>query len=113
LGPGGAFRILFFSDPNLPDPGLYAGYTHHADYAEDPDNGFVTGALVICCINPPNSLSVVLASDGEFAFDPFQYGGDTGDGIQFQGAVVIPEPGSLTLVAAGVIALLIRRRRSS
>ncbi len=114
LGPNGMFRVMFFSDPSV-DPSDYAGYYNYATYTEDPSTGYVTGAIPVCCITqPPYALSVVLASDGEAPFDPFGYGADTSDGIQFQGAVnggTIPEPATLSLVLMGAGALICLRKR--
>lgn len=114
LGPNGMFRVMFFSDPSLPDPSFYAGYVEYASLTEDSVNGAVGGPYSVCCIDSPNFLSVVVASDGEAPFDPFGAGFDTSDGIQFQGAVnggTIPEPATLSLVLMGAGALICLRKR--
>ncbi len=113
LGPAGVFRILFFSDPTLPDAGFYSNYFYAGDFAETAD-GVVTAPLGICCITQGDlTLSVVLASDGEGAFDPFGFGADTSDGIQFRGAIdgTVPEPSTGLLVGLlGAAVLFVRRR---
>lgn len=114
-GPGGLFRVMFFSDPNIPDPSLYAGYTQYTDVLEDAVNGGVGGPYPVCCILGGNSLSVTVASDGEASFDPFGYGADTSDGIQFQGAADggrwVPEPSTgLLVVVGGALVYVLRRR---
>jgi len=117
-GPGGLFRVMFFSDPNLPDPSFYAGYTRYEGLIEDPVNGGVGGPYTACCIMPGNWLLVTFASDGELYFDPFGYGADTSDGIRFEGALDggrfgVPEPSTGLLVGVvGGALLYVRRRRA-
>jgi PEP-CTERM motif-containing protein len=60
-----------------------AGYTLFASYTESASTGFVSSPIPICC--ELSGVSLVVASDGESAFDPFNAGFDTSDGIQFQG----------------------------
>ncbi len=111
LGPGGLFRIQFFSDPNLESFGDYQGYSVYADYTEG-DDGYITGPIGVCCIlNSPFFLNVNIASDGEIPFHPFGVNFDVSDGIQFEGPIVVPEPAAFGLFAGGLGFILILRRK--
>ena len=113
-GPGGVFRVQFFSDPNADCCTVPAGYSLYANYNEDSVTGATSGAVPICC--ELTGVSVNLGSDGESPFDPFGYGADTSDGIQFTGnviAVPAPEPGALALLGVGLAGLGLMGRRKA
>jgi len=110
LGPGGVFRVQFYSDPN---PGAFAppdGYFQFTNVAED-STGAISAFFPICC--ELTGVSVSVASDGEGPFSPYGVTFDTSDGISFQGALAAPEPATLALLGAALAGLGFSRRRRS
>jgi hypothetical protein len=107
LGPGGDFRVQFYSDPNPGAFGLWPGYSTYATYTESATSGATSGPQPICC--QLNGVSVNVASDGEVPFDPFGAGFDTSDGIQFTGNVVagpnVPEASTWAMMLLGFAGL--------
>ena len=107
LGPGGVFRVQFFSDPNPDCCTVPGGYTEFATISDGLSNVFG-----ICC--ELTGATVQVASDGEAAFDPFGLGVDTSDQIQFTGiAGVAPEPATLALLGVALAGLGFSRRRKA
>lgn len=104
-----ALGLFSFGATQASADGLVPGYIQYASYTESATAGYVTAALPACC--EVSGLSVVLASDGESAFDPFGAGYDTGDGIQFTGPFTVTSaspawkqlPGSSTFVLPATI----------
>jgi len=111
LGPGGVFRVQFFSDPNPDCCTAPAGYSLFNSFAEGA-SGAVSGPQGICC--ELSGATVNVASDGEAVFDPFGLGVDTSDQIQFTGiAGVAPEPATLALLGVALAGLGFSRRRKA
>ena len=50
-------------------------------------------------------LTLTAASDGESFFDPFGTGSDTSDGLSVTAVTATPEPGTLPLLASGLLGL--------
>jgi hypothetical protein len=56
-------------------------------------------------------LRIVVASDGEFVFDPFGFGADTSDGIRVMELISsVPEPCTLALLGVSIMGLSLARR---
>ena len=105
-GPGGVFRVMFYSDPTqFPD---LTGMTLYSSGTEDPTTGGTLGPFPICC--QLTGVDVQIWSDGENFYDPLNVGYDTSDAIQFAGATV-PEPLTLSLFGAGLAGAAALRRR--
>jgi hypothetical protein len=113
-GPGGVGEILFYSDPNL-SPTL-TGLTNRGSLCiEDPETGCFGGFNLVSTAG--TTFTIRAASDGEGVFDPFGFGIDAGDQIQFTGVTTVvgtPEPSNVLMLASGclLILLVVLRRKS-
>ena len=115
VGPSGFLSFGFYSDPNsFPDPA--PGFPLQGNLCqEDIVSGCVKSFIVpgTTLNGAPIFIQAIVASDGEAGFDPFGSGADTSDGIRF--SVVVPEPGTITMIGIGLIgaALAVRRKKSA
>ena len=118
-GPGNIGEIKFFSDPdpnstqNPPGCCVPGGLQLIESDGETASGG---GAQITGLISGIGSFKVSIASDGESRpFDPFNFGFDTSDQIEFTQATtsVVPLPAALPLFASGLAGLgwLSRRRK--
>ncbi len=109
-GPGGRGEILLFSDPSLPAslPNLP---NRGALCTEDPVTG-CTGSFTLTSTTG-TTFTVQVASDGEAVFDPFGFGIDTSDQVQFNGVTTFsaPEPSDFLLLGSGLFAVMLFARR--
>jgi hypothetical protein len=109
-GQGGAGEILFFSDPNL-SPSLTGHTNRGTQCTEDPLSGCI--GVFSLTSTAGTTITIRAASDGEGVFDPFGFGIDAGDQIQFTGATTVvgtPEPSNLLMLASGCLVVLVARR---
>jgi hypothetical protein len=108
--PGGLGEIVFSSDPSLPT--LPTGAT---SLCTEVVNAGCIGTFSLTTTDGTN-FRVSAASDDEAAFDPFGFGVDTSDDIQFNGITVNPTPEpssllmSLALLGVGVLTERIARK---
>jgi hypothetical protein len=97
-GPGGVGQVVFTSDPS--NPGSFTGDSLGI---EAPGAGFV-GTLTVTA--DESTITITVASDEEASFDPFGFGYDTSDGIQFSGNVTaVPLPPTMLLLGSGLLGL--------
>lgn len=121
-GAGGTGQVSFYSDPNL--SANLTGYTFLGDLCSEGGSGGtqVSGGCYDSfqlTLADTSVLTVTAASDGEEVFDPFGFGYDTSDDLQFtcEGECSLqdttPIPGGLPLFVSGlgVLGLLGRRKK--
>jgi hypothetical protein len=116
--PGnGNFEVWFFSDPTLPTVNNDGTITWNNVTYNDGVGGAScaentsAGCIGLSAINGLPGLTITYGSDGEASFDPFNAGYDTSDGISFGGVSTspVPEPGTLLLLATGLVGVIRKR----